>query len=550
MLAALLGISNGARAEERDDLEKLRATVLGLIDVLVKSGALPRDRVDGMMREAESRANARLAQNPAPEAGADGKKVVRVAYVPEALKVQLREQIKAEVLAETKQLERRDDFGATEARSRFTVEGDVRLRFEALRPNSSNTPAANYALADANLTRAPKVWGDSNNGIRNANTQEDTYRERIRARLGVTAAIADTVTAGIAISTGSTTGPTSTNQTMAQGSGTPPLQGGFNKYNLVVDRAYIKYEPRPWVSFTGGRFRNPFFGTDLVWADDLNFEGFAVSMKPLFNPVVSGFVNAGWFPLSNGIAKQSRERDLLGVQGGVDWKIGLRGNNLKVSAALYNYRNIEGIAEDAGRFASAPDYLVRSDYGSGYRQSGNTLFRLNAPTDFSVTPTWGLASRFREVNLTATLDVAQFDPMHVIVTADLVKNLGFKRDEMAQRTGFTFADGKGLGYMGRVQVGAPQMAKLGDWNFSLAYRYLGSDAVLDAFTNSDFGLGGTNNKGTILGANFGIAKNTWVSARWLSSDQIDSFVPATAAGAPLKTKLSLDLFQVDLNARF
>ena len=65
-----------------------------------------------------------------------------------------------------------------------------------------------------------------------------------------------------------------------------------------------------------------------------------------------------------------------------------------------------------------------------------------------------------------------------------------------------------------------------------------ADAVLDAFTDSDFHLGGTNNKGFILGAQYGLGKNTWLSARWLSSNEI--------RGLPL----SIDVFQLYFNAKF
>jgi hypothetical protein len=78
----------------------------------------------------------------------------------------------------------------------------------------------------------------------------------------------------------------------------------------------------------------------------------------------------------------------------------------------------------------------------------------------------------------------------------------------------------------------------GDWQLSLAYRHLEADAVLDAFTDGDFHLGGTNNKGYILGAQYGLGKNSWLSARWLSSNEI--------TGLPL----AVNVFQLYLNAKF
>jgi len=100
-----------------------------------------------------------------------------------------------------------------------------------------------------------------------------------------------------------------------------------------------------------------------------------------------------------------------------------------------------------------------------------------------------------------------------------------------------------------VQVGKRTIREEGDWSASLTYRRLGSDATLDAFADSDFGLGGTNNKGTILGMNYGLRRNVWLGARWLSSDLIHSFSPVTPT-ANLPSKFSVDVLQVDVNARF
>lgn len=546
LAAGLIGVSFSAHGEEREDLERLRATVLSLIDTLVKTGVLPRAQADAMMREAEAKATVRLAQMAPPDVGADGKKIVRVPYVPEAVRVQMREQITADVLAQTKS--ERAAGGDLIASNHVRVDGDLRLRGELTKLNAGNTPAKAYD-SSSHLTRAPDflALGGTGKDLHTFDTQHNTSRERLRARLGVDADITDAVTAGIGISTGSTSGPTSTNQTLGQGAGQTP--GFLNKYSVVLDRASVQLAPAPWLTLIGGRFRNPFVGTDLVWADDLNFDGFATTLKPRLSPSLSTFLTAGWFPLSTSIPNQSHGRSLLGMQAGFDWQIGQKENRIKLAAALYDYHGIEGMAETQSSFQTAPDYVVRSEYGPGYRQRGNTLFRINAPASIDPNTNWGLASRFRELNITGSVDVAQFDPMHVILTGDIVKNLKFNRSEIMRRTSTNIVDGKSLGYLAKVQVGNPAMTRKGDWNVFLAYRYLGSDAVVDAFTNSDFGLGGTNSKGTILGMNYGLAKNTWVSARWMSSDLIDSAVPATS-GTSQNTKFAVDLFQIDLNTRF
>lgn len=557
MLAAILLITPfAAHASELEDLEKLRATVLSLIDTLVKNHIISRDTADQMMREAESKANSSIAQAPPPEVGPDGKKIVRVPYIPEAVKVQMHDQIKAEVLAETRN-EIPGDLGAAD-RSKIQFDGDMRLRAESARLDNSNTPATAYGY-NQDLTRAGDIWLTNGNINPNFSPQENARFTRLSARMGAKAKVSDTVTAGIALSTGSTTiFPVSTSQTMGE---------NFNRYTVDLNLAYIKYDPESWMSMSGGRFSNPFFGTDLMWAKDLNFEGFALSLNPRKDPTSNVFLTAGWFPISAGWfpfslgnTKATPDRSLAAVQGGFDWQIGQKENRVKLGAAFYDYNGMAGVAQTTQEFLTgSPEYLS-SEYVTGIRQHGNTLFRINAANSGpnpDINTNWGLASSFRELDLTGKLDIAQFDPIHVVLTGDLVKNFGFNRSQIKNRicannisgSCAMITDGGSLGYLGRVLVGSPQTIKRGDWNVSLEYRYLESDAVVDAFNNPDFGLGGTNNKGTILGMNYGVDKNTWVSANWMSSNLIDSMVPSTtAASAP--TKFSVDVIQVDLNTKF
>jgi hypothetical protein len=234
----------------------------------------------------------------------------------------------------------------------------------------------------------------------------------------------------------------------------------------------------------------------------------------------------------------------------------LGSSQLKMGLALYDYQNITGQQESTDAFANArPDYAVRYEYGAGFRQRGNTLFAVNAPGDTGAR-VYGLASDFRLLNMTAVLDLPTIAGRPLTLTADAVTNIGFDRGAIANRTlasrtlsdgtVIPFTDGKEMGYLARIVVGDHAVRRKGEWNASLAYRYLGSDATLDAFTNSDFGLGGTNNQGFILGGNYGWYDNTVVSARWLSANQIDSYAP----GSNPVTKLSVDTLQVDLAVRF
>jgi hypothetical protein len=393
---AIVKLAEVQPSKDAEDLERMRATLQGLVEVLVKNGVITRDKADAMLREAEWRAIVKLAEMPPPEAGTDGKKIVRVPYVPEAVKVQMHDQIKAEVLAET----RNERASGADWPSRIQLGGDLRLRVETTRLDNGNTPAADYFNNNSYLTRAADIWGNTSNGVHNFNTQEDTRRTRLRARLSVIATVSEAVSAGLGLSTGSsTTAPTSTNQTMGQGSTQSP--GFFIRDSVVLDLAYIKYEPESWLSMSGGRMRNPFFSTDLIWADDLNFEGFAVTFKPRMNLSSTAFFTGGWFPLSTSVPNQTSGRSLGAAQAGFDWQIGQKDNRIKLAASVYDYHGIEGIKETQDynllNGMGPTDYGVRSEYAANYRQRGNTLFRLNSINDPNYPGYLGLASSFREL---------------------------------------------------------------------------------------------------------------------------------------------------------
>jgi hypothetical protein len=326
----------------------------------------------------------------------------------------------------------------------------------------------------------------------------------------------------------------STNQTLGQ---------DWNKYSLLIDRAYLKYDPADWFSVSAGRLPNPWFSTDLVWDEDLNFEGFAASLKGSFaNNTLKPFLTVGAFPLKEENPPTARGRMVKGIQGGAQWDF-MSNTKLKVGAAWYAFSNLEGRVEDDTDYLAGNAGYGQYEYGANLRQKGNTLFRTNAVSDANAS-IWGLASRFRPLNLTASLDLAHFDPVHVVLSGDYVKNTAFDRAEIRNRTGINLTDGKNYGYLYKITVGMPRVEKRNDWQVSYAYRYLGSDAVVDAFTDSDFGMGGTNLKGYTLGLQYGLDRNTALGLRWYSAQAIDSFSLDPAH------RFAVDVLQADVNVRF
>ena len=550
-----------AHSQEKEDAEKTRATVITLIETLVKNGNMTRTQADTMMREAEARARTRILAMPPPVETPDGKKVVRVPYIPDSVKTEMREQIKAEVLADTRQ-PKAGSLLLGDAGKRMKLTGDIRVRYERnkMPNNTANDDGFKNAVTD--YTRGPD-FSPANDRINTPQGEtfdptQATQRTRVRVRLGLMGDLNDEWSYGVGIATGSgTSGATSTNQTLGQGSSTAP--GYFNKYPVQLDRAYVRYQPSAASEVNLGRFKNPFVGTELVWDEDLSFEGISASAKGPVSEFSDVFATFGWFPLTTRTPGKSINRSLIGGQVGWQRSLGLRPNKFKLAAGLYKYKGIEGQPE-SGLYTSANTDYLSSEYPAGVRQRGNTLVRINSiePSSSSSCPsqladcanTWGLASSFKELNLTTSLELAEFDPVHLVLTLDMVKNLGYDEQATTKRTGVKFLDLSTFGYLTSIKLGSKSIRERGDWSLSASYRRVGSDAVLDAFADSDFGLGGTNNKGIVLSYSLGIAPNSWVSAKWMSSDLLDSMIPSVTGVTSDKTRFSVDSLFIDLNTRF
>lgn len=506
---ALAGLTCAAHAGEREELETLKATTLALIDALVAKGILTEDAAKTMVAGAEQKGKEQAAAQAEAE-----RNVVRVPYIPEVVKREIREQIRQEVVAQAK-TERWGDVNAVpEWIGRLKWEGDLRLRYQGDLFADGNAPPAVFQATGVSLS----------------NTEEDRHRWRLRARLGLLGKISDQVSAGIRITTGNTSDPVSTNQTLGTSN---------NKYTLVLDRAFLKVDPFDWLSLSGGRVPNPFFSTDLVWDDDLNFEGLAATFRPWPHEsmTLKPFFSVGAFPLQeieSSATNLAKDKWLYAAQAGLDWRSGAN-TRWRFGLAYYDYRNVSGVRNPSPLANGFHDATAPQS-----RQKGNSLYVIDTDANNNGTaddPVWGLAADYRLVNFTAMADLAHYDPIHVILSADVVKNVGYDKSAMAARMGAGYED-KTLGWNTRVTLGKPGIELPGDWQVYLGYRHLERDAVLDAFTDSDFRLGGTDAKGYYLGGAYGIDRNAWLSARWMSADEID--------GLPY----GVDVLQLDFNAKF
>ena len=550
-LALLAGT---VHAGEKEELIKLRNTTAKLLQLLVKEGVISAERAKEMVDEASKEAATQVADEKAdkmtnPDSNAQPGEV-RVQYVPQFVKDQIRQQVRAElredvsndVLGKAKQ-ERWGVPGVTpEWINRIKISGDVRVRAQVDKFADGNAVNTYIDYQAANES------GSSSGDVLH-NTSVDRHRLRARVRLGLKAKITNDFDAKIRLATGSGNDPVSTNKTM----------GSYNnKYSILFDQAYLKYtdldvNDYPWVTLYAGRMKNPFLSTDLVWDSDLAFDGIATTFR--YN--LSGsdnlfdmddrrktlYLTAGVFPIDE-VEISSDDKWLLGVQLGGKFISENSRSTYELGIAYYDYQNITGRRNDVGSNLydyTAPDYM----------QKGNTLFQIANNGNSSDAP-FGLASDFNLLNVTGRATFSHFAPTNIIVSADWVRNIGYDKQEIIDRTGGSVYVYGGLtgdsshlteetdGYQLKVTVGWPKITQRYSWRVFGAYKHLESDAVLDAFTDSDFRLGGTNAKGFMIGGEYGILDNVSIVARLLSADEITGSV----------YPFGVDVFQLDLNAKF
>lgn len=554
-----------------------------LLEIMVAKGLVTRAEADAMIAEARAAAPqgaAAPAQPPVPPGGVDAAGVQTIPYVPQVVRDQIKQELRTE-LASQAQAEGWSRPGETpEWTRRITLSGDVRVRGEARFYDRGNADIfENFGAINR---------GDPQNINRNTpgwvppafvNTLEDRQRVQLRARLGLRAQITDWISANIRVATGSDGSPVSTNQTLG-------ANGGAG-YQLWLDRAAIRFGLAREVTLDLGRFGNPFFTTDLLFDPDMGFDGVALAGRGALGRSVALFGTFGAFPVFNTDLNfgsrnapatstssgpyKSQDRYLLAAQAGVELAPADK-VRLRLAGGYFHFTNIAG-----KRSAPCQFYELTCSTDAtrpAFQQFGNTVFPIRNVVPDPLNPAtspenqyFGLASRFRVLNVHGAVDYVPSGHFGMRLEGDYVRNLGFDRSVVAARAvnnlgpSVTVPDpanpgktitrpggyaGGNSGWQARLTVGSALnlnsdgdwSTERGGWNLILAYRRLESDAVVDAFADSDFGLGGTNVKGWYIGGNYAIGRNTMLGARWVSSDEV--------ADAPL----SLDRLFVDLVTRF
>ncbi|MEO8151960.1 MAG: putative porin [Rhizobacter sp.] len=538
-LATCLPVS--AQQDPATDAQQLRASLLTLVRTLLDQNLITVAKAQEMLRQAGiDPAALQSPVVPAAPPAAPAPPVVRVPYVPEAVKRELRDEIRQEVMATA----RAERWAVPEALpawlSRFSFNGDVRLRLQ------HDAFAADNAVP-AQLDSFYQLLSSTGQAT-TVNTTENRDRLRVRARLGVVGRVSDDVQAGLRIVTskgGDANDPASANVDTGQNE---------RRFGIALDEAYVGWGLGPY-SVSGGRIANPYQTTDLLWSNDLTLDGVAASWRPHFGYEWSAFATLGVHPLhevNNSLLNRAQDSWLIGAQAGVAWKPGT-GWSLRGGVGLFDFKRIEARLNPAGAGdGTTTDY---NDAAPLVRTRGNTMFNIAAESNPSGGPVWGVASKFRVLDFNLAGEYMTPELWRFGVQADYLNNIGWDRDEIAGRIGSAAAAlpgdnscGSGAarldcrrtkGYRLEFIAGRGLPDDEGSWAVNAGTRHLERDAVPDGFTTGDYRLGGTDVKASFIGGSYTLARNTQLAIRYVNAKGIDSPVP-----------LRIGTWTVDLLARF
>ncbi len=300
------------------------------------------------------------------------------------------------------------------------------------------------------------------------------WRERIRARVRLEAELGQNLRAVFRLATGSDD-PTSTNQSMGD---------AFSSKDIKIDCAYLDWRlspiPETDLRLFAGKMENPFHRpqkTGLLWDGDLTPEGLALGGQGgrLFGSV-------GVFVLDDD-GKHTEGEDSPLLTGG---QFGLRSGGFRLGVGVFGYATMEGapalvdVTDGFGNTTVAVDPDGTPGSGDEYEAYANDYVIAEVFAEYS----FGLGP--------AGLPMA--------VYGDFVTN--------------TSADAENSGFAVGLKCGKADPGKVA---FGLEYRSLEADAVVGAFSDSDFLGGGTGGEGVIAKLGIGLRKGSQLGITYFAN---------------------------------
>ena len=395
--------------------------------------------------------------------------------------------------ATDEKLEANDDYLKTEARGlrkeaaqqaaevskvkgadwagKIAITGDMRYRYEMISDETLSAPVGGVQAADR-------------------------YRDRIRARLAVTAKATDNITVGIGMTTTEASDPRSGNQS---------LTGVFSKKAFDLDLAYFDWKFASWGDLIGGKMKQPFVkpGQSLFWDNDITPEGLAVNYSSgmFFGTAYNFWINEVSGPENT----RTADTMLHGLQLGVRLPIG--SNNLMFAGHYYDLSAGKG----------------RSPF---YNNSSNGNSTTNIGT--AAAPVLVLTNDYEVINVSAEFN-AMLGQLPLTFWADAAQNRDAKDLDTAWSTGVM------LGKAGNYRT----------WEVGTFYQVIEKDALFAQLIDSDFAGGVSDSEGWVVRGAYAPQKNWVLNATYFLNQR-----NRDRAASSGQTGIDYDRLQLDFNVKF
>jgi hypothetical protein len=287
-------------------------------------------------------------------------------------------------------------------------------------------------------------------------------------------------------SNGNNVTPTSNNQVM---------DNNFNFKNIWIEKIFVTYLPE-WakvgpvagLNITAGKVQNPFEegSTDMIWDRDVKPEG--IYEKADFNVFkndtvdLKGYAQAGQFVLDEDAATGGRDAELFAYQVALNptLDLGITQKPVKAFSALSFY-NFAGYA----------------------KHSNFTIFGTSLAKGNPVTPWNTTELNAQGFNIFESYSALTFYPRGIPVQPffDWARNMT-DRSNMIMDGSDAWSVGLALG----------KVIKKGDLEASYAYKWMGANSLVGAFTDGDFGLGTAGQRGSVIRLGYGLTNNITANA--------------------------------------
>jgi len=383
------------------------------------------------------------------------------------------------------------------------LSGDARLRFQH----------------DINDAQKPSPTDKTNV------TQADRFR--LRLRINADYKVSDNFFAGFGLQT--TQNNDSGMQTFSSGNGSGDY---FQNYNIYLNKAFVGWTPIAGVTLIGGKQKNPFYTTDLVWDADINPTGFTerIDLNKVFNfnglelALVAGQLNVSDNKESDPSGRTNRDGYIHEVQ--------------LIASAQVNAA-IKATVAPAFYFTNGASVI-----GNGGGANNGTVGTTNwATTDalqgLKVAPFPGDLS-FKLVGKKTKF------------LWDVAYNLDGRERSSLYKTGgneVEYANRDKLAWLVGFEIG--ENKNKGDWSLLANYRQVGLSAVDPLINDSDWAASNTNTAGYKASLRYSLGKATTLTLTYQYADNLRKDLGAGLNGVAGPGGInSSQIIQADLDLKF